>query len=101
MLDRRGAKPDIVPRIGLLHARGGLLAKFYRALRVAADVADCGDAARQPDVELVLDRLRLSAALLLQMRVRVDQPRQDVLAAGVDHRVGLYVAAPARTRHRD
>ena len=76
-------------------ALGALLAEFERALGVAAHVADGGDAAGQPDVEFVFQRLRLAAALLLQVGVRVDQAGQDVLAGGVDHGVGLR--RPARS----
>ena len=76
-------------------ALGALLADFERALGVAAHVADGGDAAGQPDVEFVFQRLRLAAALLLQVGVRVDQAREDVLAGGVDHSVGLR--RPARS----
>ncbi len=78
-------------------ALGALLADLERPLRVAAHVADGGDAARQPDIQFVLERLRLAAALLLQVRVRVDQPGQHVLAGGVDHRVGLR-PSPRSTR---
>ena len=47
-------------------------------------------------------RLRLAAALLLQVRVRVDEAGQHVLAGGVDHGVGLRRAArsAAAERHR-
>ena len=79
-----------------------LAAQFERALRVRAHVADGGDAARQPDVQLVLDGLRLAAALLLQVGVRIDQPGQHVLAGGVDDRIHLSgdAVAPAGDGHR-
>jgi hypothetical protein len=38
---------------------GGLLAKLQRSPGIAANIADRGDAAGQPDVELVLDGLGL------------------------------------------
>src|SRR6185437_13244869 len=83
---------------------GARLAPSERLLRVAADVAYGGDAAGEPDVELVLDRLRNAAAFVLQMCVRVDETGQHVLArrvnldgAGVGARTPA--GAPAR-RHR-
>ncbi len=76
-------------------ALGALPAEFHRAFGVAAHVADGGDAAGQPDIQLVFDGLRLAAALLLQVGVRIDQARQHVLSGGVDHRVGLRGPAPS------
>ena len=81
-------------------ALGALLADFERAFGIAAHIADRGDAAGQPDVELVFQRLRLAAALLLQVGVGVDQPGQDVLAGGVDHGVGLRRPARSAGRRR-
>ena len=69
---------------------GALLADFERPFGIAAHVADGGDAAGQPDVEFVFQRLRLAAALLLQVGVGVDQSGEDVFAGGVDDGVGLH-----------
>ena len=47
-----------------------------RFARVTAHIADRGDSTGEPDLELVLDRLRRPAPLVLHVRVGVDQPRQ-------------------------
>ena len=67
-----------------------LASRHASALRVSLPTSRIGgDAAGEPDLQLVLDRLRGAAALVLQMRVRVDQARQHVLAGRVDlRRVG-------------
>jgi hypothetical protein len=84
---------------GPLHAAGvylfavadffgaGGVAHFQILQRVAVDHdqvrreagAYGGDAAGEPDVELVFERLRFAAALFLQMGVGVDQAGQDYL----------------------
>jgi hypothetical protein len=46
----------------------------------------------QPDVQFVFQRLRLAAALLLQVGVRVDQSGEDVFAGGVYYGIGLGAA---------
>src|ERR1022692_1051241 len=69
---------------------GALPADFERPFGVAAHIADGGDAAGQPDVEFVFQRLRLAAALLLQVGMRVDQAGQNVFARGVDYGIGLH-----------
>ena len=85
-------------------ALGALLAQFESAFGIAADIADGGDAAGEPDIQFVLQRLRLAAPLLLNVRVGVDEAGQHVLSRGVDNGIGLGCdergALPA-ARHRD
>ena len=66
-----------------------LLAEFQRAPGVAADVADGGDAAREPDVEFISNGLGFAAALLLQVGVGVDQAGEHVSAGGIDDGIGI------------
>ena len=82
-------------------AVGTLTAEFERAPGVAADVANGSDAAGQPDIQFVLDGLRLAAALLLQMGVGVNQAWENVLAGGVDDGVGGWHAACISTAERN
>jgi hypothetical protein len=58
-----------------------------RLARVAAHVADGRDAGGEPEFQLVVERLRHSAALLLHVAVQVDEAGHDVLARCVDLRV--------------
>ena len=78
-----------------------LAAQLERALGVAAHVANGGDAAGQPDVQLVLDGLRLAAALLLQMGMGIDEAGEHVFAGGIDHGIGLCAATAAAPPHGD
>src|SRR5690349_7355029 len=60
-------------------------AKIDDRLRVVrADFTNRRDSTREPDVELVLKRLWNSAALFLNVRMRIDQSRHDVLASRID-----------------
>ena len=74
-------------------ASRALPSQFERAARVAADVANGGDAAGQPDIQLVLDRF--APAFLLQMGVGIDEPGEHVLAGSVDHCIRRRPAPPA------
>src|SRR5580704_6673135 len=79
---------------------GALPAELQCFLCVAADVANRGDPARHPDFQFVIDRLRNSAALILNMGMRVDQTRHDVLAFGVDFDIAYWPpGSPSRERH--
>jgi hypothetical protein len=64
------------------------LAELEDLARVGADVADRRDSRGEPELQLVLERLRRSATLVLDVPVRVDQPREDELPARVDLDVG-------------
>ena len=60
-----------------------------RLVEVAADFARRRDAGREIEIALVLDRLRHAGLpLLVPVHVRVDDAGHDVLAGGVDDRVG-------------
>src|SRR6476469_2533046 len=60
-------------------------AKIDDRLRIIrTDFANRRDSTCKPDVELVLQRLRNSAALFLNVRVRVNQSRHDILAGRVN-----------------
>src|SRR5688500_801862 len=64
------------------------LAQLEDLPRVRADVPDRGDPGREPELELVLERLRCTPALLLYVAVSVDQPRQEKLPRRIDLGVG-------------
>jgi hypothetical protein len=53
-------------------------------LQLAADVANTGNATRQPDLELVFKRLRYAIALVVNVGVSVDQSGKNVLTSGVN-----------------
>ena len=74
-----------------------------RFLEIAADLAGGRHAGRQVQVALVLNRLRHAGlALLVPVHVGVDDARHDVLAGGVDDRVGaLGTARLGRADRRD
>jgi hypothetical protein len=65
-----------------LASRHGWPAELQSFLGVAAYIADGGDSGRHPDFALVVDWLRYSSALMLNMRV--DKTGHDVLTLGVD-----------------
>ena len=76
-----------------------LSAKLQSLLSVAADVTDGRNTARHPSLEFVVERLRNVAALILYMRVSVDQAGHDVLARGVDLDIaGRPPPRPSRDR---
>src|SRR4051794_15954562 len=54
-------------------ARFAFRAQSKRFLRFATYIANSRDAAREPDLQLILERLRNAEALVLSMSVRVDQ----------------------------
>ena len=53
-------------------------------LRIAPDVPDRGDAAGQPDLVLVFERLGDAGPLVVEMDVAVDQPGQEIHARAVE-----------------
>src|SRR5258708_1830533 len=75
-VDENAGRGDQSPRARVAPGEG--------LARVAADVANGGDAAGQPDLEFGFDWLRETGTVILEVRMRVDQSRQNVLATGVD-----------------
>src|SRR6185295_15427420 len=71
------------------------VAQWNRLLCVAPDIANRGDAARKPKLQTVIDRLRDSAPLVLNVSVFVYQTWQNVLAGCVDLRIAFRPARPA------
>ena len=68
-----------------------------RLLEVAADLARRGDARREIQVALVLDRLRHAGlALFVPVHVRVDDPGHHVFARGVNHGIRARHGAACR-----
>ena len=63
---------------------------------VAAHVAHCGYSRRQPELELIIERLGNPAPLLLHVAVEIDEAGEYVFAGGVDLPVGRGPAGPAR-----
>ena len=68
---------------------------------IAAEVADGRDAAREPQVELVLVRQRVATALVLQVPVQVDQSWHQVTSLALDDRVEVVGARGASADARD
>src|SRR6185369_17921212 len=62
---------------------------------IASYIANGGDAAREPELQTVVNRLRDAGSLVLNVAVRIDQAGQNILARRVDFDIALRAPGPA------
>ena len=77
-----------------------LFAQLQSFFGDTAHIADGGDAARHPGFQLIFQRLRRPATLILRMGMRVDQAGQHVFSGSVNLHIGGNAAAAAAAGHR-